>query len=61
MFVSQRPAVCGTPFDYSGLVELLRADAARPATDSSLELSQEIARLVGGTFDDDFSMLRVVL
>jgi sigma-B regulation protein RsbU (phosphoserine phosphatase) len=51
----------GTPFDYSGLVELLRADAARPATDSSLELSQEISRLVGGTFDDDFSMLRVVL
>jgi len=50
----------GTLFDYAGLVELLRADAARPATGSCLEVSQEIARLHGGAFEDDFSMLRVV-
>ncbi len=49
----------GTLFDYGGLVELLQIDAARPATESGLNLSQDIARLPGDAFEDDFSMLRV--
>jgi len=49
----------GTSFNYAGLVELLRADAERATTDTPLTVSQEIARVHGGAFEDDFSMLRV--
>ena len=59
----------GTAFDYAGLVELLRIDAASDATELTghapelgarpLRISQEITRVHGGAFEDDFSMLRV--